>query len=50
MFSNYQMRVTEPKLCDPGVQQYSGYLDITDGKHLFYWYALLQQGLYETSL
>jgi len=38
LFSGYQMRVTEPKLCDPGVQQYSGYLDVTDGKHLFYWF------------
>ncbi|KAH8115994.1 serine carboxypeptidase [Phellopilus nigrolimitatus] len=37
-FDDYQMRVTEPKLCDPGVQQYSGYLDISDGKHLFFWF------------
>ncbi|KAL5498606.1 hypothetical protein ACEPAH_1960 [Sanghuangporus vaninii] len=38
VFQEYQMRVTEPKLCDPGVQQYSGYLDVTDGKHLFFWF------------
>lgn len=37
LFGGYQMRVTEPTLCDPGVQQYSGYLDVADGKHLFYW-------------
>jgi len=34
---NHQLRTTEPHLCDPSVQQYSGYLDITDGKHLFFW-------------
>jgi len=33
---NYQLRTTEPHLCDPSVQQYSGYLDVTDGKHLFF--------------
>ncbi|THH07889.1 hypothetical protein EW145_g3072 [Phellinidium pouzarii] len=38
LFKDYQMRVTEPTLCDPGVKQLSGYLDITDGKHLFFWF------------
>ncbi|KAF4578412.1 hypothetical protein EYR36_000219 [Pleurotus pulmonarius] len=37
-FDNYRLRVTEPKLCDPSVQQHSGYLDIADGKHLFFWF------------
>ncbi|KAF7441184.1 hypothetical protein PC9H_001533 [Pleurotus ostreatus] len=37
-FDDYQLRVTEPKLCDPSVQQYSGYLDIAEGKHLFFWF------------
>ncbi|KAI0320056.1 serine carboxypeptidase [Amylostereum chailletii] len=37
-FSDYHLRVTEPEICDASVQQYSGYLDITDGKHLFYWF------------
>ncbi|KAG1731604.1 Alpha/Beta hydrolase protein [Suillus paluster] len=37
-FSDYKLRITEPKLCDPSVKQYSGYLDITDDKHLFFWF------------
>jgi len=37
-FSEYRLRVTEPSLCDPTVKQYSGYLDITNGKHLFFWF------------
>jgi len=35
---NHRLRTTKPHLCDPSVQQYSGYLDITDGKHLFFWF------------
>jgi len=37
-FSDYQLRVTEPSICDPKVQQYSGYLDISESKHLFFWF------------
>ncbi|OAX40538.1 hypothetical protein K503DRAFT_601654 [Rhizopogon vinicolor AM-OR11-026] len=37
-FSDYKLRITEPKLCDPSVKQYSGYLDISDDKHLFFWF------------
>ncbi|KAH7882369.1 Alpha/Beta hydrolase protein [Phlebopus sp. FC_14] len=37
-FVDYQLRITEPTLCDPTVKQYSGYLDITDNKHLFFWF------------
>ncbi|EIM83602.1 serine carboxypeptidase [Stereum hirsutum FP-91666 SS1] len=37
-FAEHSLRVTEPTLCDSSVQQYSGYLDITDGKHLFFWF------------
>ncbi|KAF7976195.1 hypothetical protein HWV62_7370 [Athelia sp. TMB] len=37
-FVDYKLRVTEPKLCDPSVKQYSGYLDIADDKHLFFWF------------
>ncbi|PPQ72306.1 hypothetical protein CVT24_004583 [Panaeolus cyanescens] len=36
-FVEYQLRVTEPQLCDPSVKQYSGYLDISTDKHLFFW-------------
>ncbi|KAI6032459.1 Alpha/Beta hydrolase protein [Pisolithus marmoratus] len=37
-FAQHQLRVTEPSLCDPSVKQYSGYLDVTDSKHLFFWF------------
>ncbi|KAL0947633.1 hypothetical protein HGRIS_013721 [Hohenbuehelia grisea] len=37
-FTDYQLRTTEPKLCDPSVKQLSGYLDIADDKHLFFWF------------
>jgi len=37
-FPGYQIRLKEPKLCDPTVKQYSGYLDIDDDKHLFFWF------------
>ncbi|KAH9028317.1 serine carboxypeptidase [Lactarius hengduanensis] len=35
-FPTTQLRIREPDLCDPSVQQYSGYLDVTEGKHLFF--------------
>ncbi|KAH9483643.1 Carboxypeptidase Y-like protein A [Psilocybe cubensis] len=37
-FQKYDLRVTEPKLCDPTVKQLSGYLDIAEDKHLFFWF------------
>ncbi|CCM06004.1 uncharacterized protein FIBRA_08247 [Fibroporia radiculosa] len=37
-FEHHQLRMTEPELCDPSVQQYSGYLDIAEDKHLFFWF------------
>ncbi|KAH9831752.1 Alpha/Beta hydrolase protein [Rhodofomes roseus] len=37
-FDEHQLRVTEPDLCDPKVKQYSGYLDIAEDKHLFFWF------------
>ncbi|KAJ7596014.1 carboxypeptidase C [Mycena floridula] len=37
-FKQHQLRVTEPELCDDTVQQYSGYLDIAEDKHLFFWF------------
>ncbi|KAG9019709.1 hypothetical protein FRB90_010979 [Tulasnella sp. 427] len=32
------MRVKSPRLCDPRVKQYSGYLDTEDDKHFFFWF------------
>ncbi|KAJ7819506.1 carboxypeptidase C [Mycena leptocephala] len=37
-FDEHQLRVTEPDLCDTSVKQYSGYLDIAEDKHLFFWF------------
>ncbi|KAH9172463.1 Alpha/Beta hydrolase protein [Lactarius sanguifluus] len=37
-FPTHQLRIREPNLCEPSVQQYSGYLDVTEGKHLFFWF------------
>lgn len=36
-FPDYRMRLRRPQLCDPDVLQYSGYLDISEDKHLFFW-------------
>jgi cathepsin A (carboxypeptidase C) len=30
--------VVSPKICDSYVKQYSGYLDISETKHLFFWF------------
>ncbi|KAF9046676.1 serine carboxypeptidase-domain-containing protein [Panaeolus papilionaceus] len=35
---SYSLRVTEPKICHPSVKQYSGYLGIVTGRHLFFWF------------
>jgi len=38
-FPQYAIRVRSPEgLCDPTVRQYSGYLDISETKHLFFWF------------
>ncbi|KAG6909590.1 hypothetical protein DXG01_016629 [Tephrocybe rancida] len=37
-FKSHKLRVTEPNLCDTSVKQYSGYLDVADDKHLFFWF------------
>lgn len=38
-FSKHSLRVTEPdrSICDPDVKQHTGFLDIADDKHLFFW-------------
>ncbi|ELU39467.1 carboxypeptidase C [Rhizoctonia solani AG-1 IA] len=38
---DYKLRIKEPRLCDPTVKQYSGYLDVAESKHLFFWLTLL---------
>ncbi|KII83244.1 hypothetical protein PLICRDRAFT_455809 [Plicaturopsis crispa FD-325 SS-3] len=37
-FAGHKLRMTEPKLCDSSVKQHSGYLDIAEDKHLFFWF------------
>ncbi|OBZ78042.1 Carboxypeptidase Y A [Grifola frondosa] len=37
-FEHHHLRMTAPSLCDTSVQQYSGYLDIAEDKHLFFWF------------
>ncbi|CAL1694743.1 unnamed protein product [Somion occarium] len=39
-FPSYQLRVivTEPTLCDASVEQHAGFLDISDTRHLFFWF------------
>ncbi|CAG8646957.1 29304_t:CDS:10 [Gigaspora margarita] len=38
VFPEYQIKLNEPKLCDKPVQQYSGYVDVNNTKHLFFWF------------
>ncbi|KAG0167652.1 hypothetical protein DFQ30_005820 [Apophysomyces sp. BC1015] len=37
-FPEYSMRYKNPALCDPNVKQISGYLDIDEDKHFFFWF------------
>ncbi|KAJ1734574.1 hypothetical protein LPJ61_000995 [Coemansia biformis] len=30
--------VSSPAICDPGVQQYSGFISVAPDRHLFYWF------------
>lgn len=39
LFPNHQLRIrTLQNFCDPSVKKYSGYLDISSEKHLFFWF------------
>ncbi|KAJ1984635.1 hypothetical protein H4R34_000538 [Dimargaris verticillata] len=37
-FPQYALRIREPTLCDPTVKQYSGYLDVGNDKHFYFWF------------
>ena len=37
-FPLHRLRVVEPHVCDPDVKQLSGYLDISETRHLFFWF------------
>lgn len=38
VFENYALRSNSPTICDSKVKQYAGYLDISDTRHLFFWF------------
>lgn len=40
-FDGYRLRIRNPAICDPSVLQHSGYLDIAENKHIFFWFVRL---------
>lgn len=38
-FPDHRIRLRRPQLCDSEVLQCSGYLDVDEDKHFFFWYA-----------
>ncbi|KAG9025357.1 hypothetical protein FS837_004961 [Tulasnella sp. UAMH 9824] len=49
-FPGHKVRVKSPRLCDPNVKQYSGYLDTDDDKHFFFWFFESRQNPSEDPL
>ncbi|KAJ1300747.1 hypothetical protein OPQ81_002390 [Rhizoctonia solani] len=48
---DHQMRVRQlHTLCDPAVKQYSGYLDISEDKHIFFWFFESRRNPHEAPL
>jgi cathepsin A (carboxypeptidase C) len=49
-FPRYTVRTKtdETKLCDPNVKQVSGYLDVDDDKHFYFWYFASKPRFFES--
>ncbi|KAK7695150.1 hypothetical protein QCA50_002340 [Cerrena zonata] len=43
-FTNYALRLTTPDICDTSVNQWSGFLDISQTRHLFFWFFEARRG------
>ncbi|KAI9301398.1 Alpha/Beta hydrolase protein [Cunninghamella echinulata] len=38
LYPNLKVNFKTPDLCDPTVKQYSGYIDVTENDHYFFWF------------